>query len=117
MFKENVDALVDHLEHLINTKTIVGEPITAGNIQIIPIMTASFGFGTGAGEGNEPSKGSSKGAGGGAGATIKPTALVLIQDGDAKVYSLGNKGMIGKLAELVPEVMAKLGKKESTPQE
>ena len=41
MFKENVDALVGNLEHLINTRTIVGEPITACDIQIIPVMAAS----------------------------------------------------------------------------
>ncbi len=28
------------LERLISTKTIIGEPITAGNIQIIPVMSA-----------------------------------------------------------------------------
>ena len=50
MIKENIDALVDHLERLISAKTIIGEPITAGNIQIIPVMSASFGFGTGVGE-------------------------------------------------------------------
>ncbi|MGD0154061.1 MAG: spore germination protein GerW family protein [Thermacetogeniaceae bacterium] len=116
MIKENVDALVDHLERLINTKTIVGEPITAGDIQIIPIMSASFGYGTGTGEGTEPGKGGGKGGGGGAGGTITPTALILVQGGEAKVYSLGKKGMIEKLTEIVPECMAKFCKKE-TPQE
>jgi uncharacterized spore protein YtfJ len=115
MFKENVDALVGHLEHLINTKTIIGEPITAGNIQIIPVMSASFGYGTGVGESAEPHQG--KGGGGGAGGAVTPTALVLIQNGEAKVYSLGKRGMINKLAELVPEIMAKFEKKENAPQE
>ncbi len=116
MIKENVDALVDHLERLISTKTIVGEPITAGDIQIIPIMSASFGYGTGTGEGTEPGKGGGTGSGGGAGGSITPTALILVQGGEAQVYSLGKKGMIDKLAELVPEIISKHGKKEA-PQE
>lgn len=115
MIKENVDALVDHLERLITTKTIVGDPITSGNIQIIPVMSASFGYGTGIGEGTEPGKsGGGKGSGGGAGAAITPTALILVQNGEAKVYSLGKKGMIDKLTEMLPDVMAKFGKKEAS---
>ncbi len=115
MIEENVNALVSHLERLISTKTIIGEPITAGNVQIIPVMSASFGFGTGIGENTEPHQG--KGGGGGAGASIRPTALIVIQDGDAKVYALDKKGMVERLAELVPEIAAKFGKKENAPQE
>jgi len=108
VFKESVDALVSRLENLITAKTIVGEPITVGNTTIIPIISTSFGFGTGAGEGTEPSKsGSGKGSGGGAGAKVSPTALVIIQNGEVNVYSLGKKGTMEQLAGILPEVLAK----------
>ncbi len=107
-FKENVDALVSKLATLITTKTIVGEPFTAGNATIIPIMSAGFGFGTGTGEGDHHGRGVGHGAGGGAGARISPVALVVLQDGDLKVYSLAQKGTLEKLAEIVPDVLGKL---------
>lgn len=110
MLKENIETIVSRLESLINTKTIVGDPIISGNITIIPIMTASFGFGTGSGEGSDPGKGGGKGSGGGAGVRINPTALVVIQEGEVKVYSLAQKGTLEKLAGLIPEVVAKFGK-------
>ncbi len=82
MFKESMEAIVSHLENMIKTKTIVGEPINVDNTTIIPVMTASFGFGTGVGEGTEPGKGGGKGGGGGAGAKVNPSALIIIRDGD-----------------------------------
>lgn len=111
MIKENIEAIVSRLENLITTKTIVGDPITSGNITIIPIISASFGFGTGSGEGTDCSNkgGIGKGGGGGAGARISPTALIIIQEGEVKVYSLAQKGTLEKLAELVPEALSRFG--------
>jgi len=109
MLKENIEAIVSRLEKLITTKTIVGDPIVSGNTTIVPIMSASFGFGSGSGEGSDP-KGAGKGGGGGAGAKVNPTALVVIQEGEVKVYSLSQKGTLEKLAGLIPDVVAKFGK-------
>ncbi|MGE5416371.1 MAG: GerW family sporulation protein [Acidobacteriota bacterium] len=110
MFKDNVDALVSNLEKIISTKTVIGEPIVLGNVTMIPVVEARVGFGTGTGEGNEPGKGTGSGSGGGAGASVKATAMVVVQDGEVKVYSLGKKGMMEQLAEMIPEIMAKHGK-------
>lgn len=108
MFKENIEALVAKLEDLITTKTIVGDPIVSGNVTIIPIMAASFGFGLGNGEGPDAVKGGGKGSGGGGGGGIKPVALIILQEGDVKVYSLAQKGTLEKLAEIVPEILTKV---------
>lgn len=110
MFKESIDSIVSHLENLIKTKTIVGEPINVDNTTIIPVMTASFGFGTGVGEGTEPGKGGGKGGGGGAGAKVSPSALVVIRDGEVNVYNLGQKGALEKLAGMIPEIASKFSK-------
>lgn len=112
MLKENIETIVSHLENLIKTKTIVGEPIIAGNATIIPVMTASFGFGTGIGEGTEPGKGGGKGGGGGAGAKVSPSALIVVRDGEVNVYNLGNKGTLEKLAGIIPEIVNKFSCKE-----
>jgi uncharacterized spore protein YtfJ len=108
VFKENVEAIFSQLNDMVSTKTIVGEPIIHGNTTIIPILTASFGVGLGGGEGSEQNKVSGKGSGGGAGAKLAPTALIILQGDDVKVYSLTQKGTLEKLADLVPEVMSKI---------
>ncbi|NPV93112.1 MAG: sporulation protein [Firmicutes bacterium] len=108
MFTESIDSLAAHLDRLITSKTVVGDPIVSGNTTIIPILNAGFGFGAGGGEGTEPSKGAGKGGGSGAGVSLKPTALVVIQGDDVKVYSLSQKGTLEKLAEMMPTVMSKM---------
>ena len=45
MLKDNIDALVSKLEHLVSTKTVIGEPITVGNNTLVPVISASFGLG------------------------------------------------------------------------
>ncbi|HBC91327.1 MAG TPA: sporulation protein [Pelotomaculum sp.] len=110
MFKENVEAILSSLNNMVSTKTIIGEPIIHGNTTIIPILTASFGFGLGDGEGSEPSRGTGKGSGGGAGAKLAPTALIIVQGDDVKIYSLAQKGTLEKLAELVPVILSKVKK-------
>ncbi|SFG16529.1 Uncharacterized spore protein YtfJ [Desulfotomaculum arcticum] len=107
MFKENIEALVSHLENIISTKTIVGEPIISGNTTIIPIVTAAVGFGTGSGEGQDDKHQGGKGAGGGAGMKLTPSALLIIQGDNVQVYSLAQKGSLAKLAEIIPEVIGK----------
>ena len=113
MIKEDIETMVSRLEDLIKTKSIVGEPIINGNITIIPIMSASFGFGVGGGEGNEPNKGVGKGSGAGAGAKINATALIVIQEGEAKIYSLSQKGTLEKIAEMIPEAITKFHQEKS----
>jgi uncharacterized spore protein YtfJ len=110
MFKENVEAILASLNNMVSSKTIIGDPINQGNTTIIPILTASFGFGLGDGEGSEPSRGTGKGSGGGAGAKLTPTALIIMQNDDVKIYSLSHKGTIEKVAELVPVILSKMKK-------
>ncbi|AEG59313.1 GerW family sporulation protein [Desulforamulus ruminis] len=66
--------------------------------------------GVGGGEGNEPNKGAGKGSG--AGAKINAGALIVIQEGEAKVYSLSQKGTLEKIAEMIPEAITKFTRRK-----
>lgn len=118
MFKEDMEAIATHLENMVRSKTIVGEPIIAGNATVIPIISASFGFALGDGEGTESNKGGGKGSGGGGGAKITPTALLVVKDDDVQVFNLGDKGSLDKLVTLVPEIITKISdlKTKKTPE-
>ena len=79
---ENIENLFDkavgEIERMLNTKTVVGEPITVEGNTLIPLVSVGFGFGVGGGEGTEPKKGSGHGGGTGGGGGVKPVALVVI---------------------------------------
>lgn len=112
MLKESIEAIVSHLENMVQAKTVVGEPIVSNGKTIIPLISVRVGFAAGGGEGNAPQQGVGKGDGGGAGLNVTPTALLIIDENGAQVYSLGQKGGLSKLVELIPEVMAKMGKEK-----
>lgn len=65
---------------MLNTKTVVGEPITIEGNTLIPLASVGFGFGAGGGTGKrkdgEAGEGMGGGTGGGGG--VKPIALVII---------------------------------------
>ncbi|MDD4331847.1 MAG: GerW family sporulation protein [Methanosarcinaceae archaeon] len=95
------------LEKLISTKTVVGDPITAAGKTLIPISKISMGFGSGGGE-DKKEKEEAFGGGGGAGAKIEPLAFIVVSEEKTEIFRISEKHDIGKLAELVPEVVGKL---------
>ena len=100
--------VVEQLETLITTKTIVGEPITVAGKTVVPISKVSFGFGSGGGEGRRDEESGFGGAGAG-GAKIEPVAFLVISEDEVKLLSATGKGIdIGKIVEAVPEVMDKI---------
>ena len=48
---------VNEIERMLNTKTVVGEPITVEGNTLIPLISVGFGFGAGGGEGRGDARG------------------------------------------------------------
>ena len=93
---------INEIERMLNTKTVVGDPITVEGNTLIPLISVGFGFGAGGGEGSEKGKASGIGGGTGGGGGVKPVALVIIsKDGDVRVEPIksGASSAIEKLAE------------------
>src|SRR5665647_298121 len=123
--EETIKEIACELERIANTRTVVGEPITAAGKTIIPISRISMGFGAGGGEGKKDNE-SGYGGGGGAGAKIEPVAFIMISAEEAKIFRIAERGDAGSILniipELVPDIMDRLGmkgksKKEERPEE
>ena len=56
---------VSELNRVLETKQVVGEPMTFGNTTIIPLVSVGFGFGAGGGGGGGNSANGESGQGGG----------------------------------------------------
>jgi len=114
--EELMQEVVEQLEKLVTTRTIVGEPITVAGKTVIPISKVSFGFGSAGGECKHDGE-SGFGGGGGGGAKIEPVAFLVVSEDEVKLLPATGKGIdIGKIMEAVPEVVDKIksmrGKKE-----
>ena len=99
------DKAIGEIERILNTKTVVGEPMTVDGNTLIPLVSVGFGFGVGAGEGNDPKKGAGSGGGTGGGGGVKPVALVVINKDGVRVESV--RGVAASLLEKVAEVATK----------
>lgn len=100
--------VTSELERLVSAKTVVGEPVIAGDKTILPITKVSFGFGSGGGEGSKNNVESGFGGGGGGGAKIEPVAFLVISDEGVRLMTLSGNNDLGKLLDAVPGVYEKI---------
>jgi len=96
---------IGEIERMLNTKTVVGDPISVEGNTLIPLVSVGFGFGVGAGEGTDPKKGAGSGGGTGGGGGVKPVALVIVNKDGVRVEPV--KGTAASLVEKVAEVASK----------
>ena len=93
---------IGEIERMLNSKTVVGEPITVDGRTLIPLISIGFGFGVGAGEGNDPKKGAGSGGGTGGGGGVKPVALVIVDKDGVRVEPVrgGTASWLEKVADV-----------------
>ena len=106
--KSSVEALIERvlgeLHTIVQTRTVVGEPLTAGDVTLIPLSRISFGFGAGGGREDRGQSGT------GGGASVEPVGFVVIDArGKVQVLSLKEKEVSwAQLIALVPEAVSKV---------
>lgn len=91
--KELFTTVTERLEKLARGNAVVARPISVGDRHIVPLCELAVGFGAGGGkgegevEGGGPGTGVGGGAGGGAKAA--PVAVLVIENGKARIELLG----------------------------
>ena len=106
-----VKTTLGEIEKVLNTKTVVGEPITVEGRTLIPLISIGFGFGAGggSGKGEAKQKGEGEGGGTGGGAWVRPKAVVIIDKDGIRVEPIrgGLSTAIEKLGETIPQMIEK----------
>lgn len=103
---------ISEIERMLNTKTVVGEPIKVEDSTLIPLISVGFGFGAGGGEGNDPSKGAGTGGGTGGGGGVKPVALIIINKDGVRVEPI--KSSTGSALEKIAEALGKAASEKTS---
>ncbi len=118
--QEILDTILSRLKTLASTETVVGQPVTAGELTLLPVVKVSIGFAAGAGEGmGGDAKGTGKsaggsGGGGGGGASITPMGFIVLDGSDIRFVSTG-KGTLDSILESVPGILSKFGINKGKP--
>jgi len=97
--------LLKESQEMLDSKTVVGTPIQAGDYTVIPVSKIVFGFGGGGGESPDQKTGGS-GEGAGGGWSIEPVAFIVLGKDGAKLMTIGDKDSLStKLMDLAPKVV------------
>lgn len=100
---------MEKIREMVDVETIIGDPITAEGVTIIPVSKVSFGFASGGSD--LPTQAAEKFAGGsGAGVTVKPVAFIVIKtDGSVNLMELGAKGSpLDGVMDALPGIVEKI---------
>ena len=118
---ELTDSSMKNLQTLIDSNSVVGDPITTPDgTTILPVSRVSFGFGTGGSDLPATQK-ELFGGGSGGGVSITPVAFLVIQNGSLKVLQIQSfssaadrvVGMVPDVIDRVSGFVSGMGKKDA----
>ena len=100
---------IEEVERMLNSKTVVGEPITSGDNTIIPLVSVGFGFGACGGQGKESTKGEGGAGGTGAGGGVKPVAVLIVNKDGVRMEQVKSTttSVVEKVADTISSTMKK----------
>ena len=103
-FNQTVGKLFQGMDAFLTSKTVVGDPIQVGDTTLIPLVDVNFGVGAGA-MGN--AKGTNNAAGG-MGGKLSPSAVIVLQNGNARIMPIAEESTLTKVLDMIPGVSAKI---------
>ncbi|MCR5671812.1 MAG: GerW family sporulation protein [Butyrivibrio sp.] len=99
-FNGVVSSLLQGMNTVMSTKTVVGEATKVGDTIILPLVDVSFGVGAGATSADKKNGGT-----GGFGAKMSPSAVLVIKNGTTKLVNIKNQDAVTKVLDLVPDIV------------
>lgn len=106
-FKNTVSSLVQGIDSVISSKTVVGDAIHIDDTIIVPLVDVSFAIGAGAFQGDKKDKGA-----GGVGGKMTPSAVLVIRDGSTRLVNIKNQDTMTKILDLVPDLVDRFSAKK-----
>lgn len=111
---EFMQGLLEEFRQLASTESILGTPMTFGDVTIVPVIRLAVGVGAGGGEGGmesskEAGAGKGSGVGGGGGVRVEPAAFIVLKGDDVQIMAApGRGGRIAEVFEHLPDLVSKV---------
>ena len=99
-FTSVIDSLMQGMNSIMSTKTVVGEPTKVGDTIILPLVDVSFGVGAGASSNDKKN-----GGGGGFSGKLTPSAVLVIRNGSTRLVNIKNQDSVANLLDMVPDIV------------
>lgn len=100
---------LEKMRQMVDTSTIIGDPIVTGDTTLVPVSKVSYGFTSGGTD--LPSKSNAElfGGGGGGGITIQPVAFIVIEKGKCRMMQINNyTSSADRAIAMIPELVDKV---------
>lgn len=105
---------MDRVKAMADVNAIVGEPIQAGEVTIIPVSRVSYGFASGgsdfASKNQKPDAANAFGGGSGAGVNIIPIAFLVVRGENVRLLPVMPPpgGAVDRMVDMVPDLVDKI---------
>lgn len=102
------------VREVMDANTVVGQPIEAGGVTVIPVCKISIGYGSGgsdfAQKNQRPENPNAFGGGAGMGVSITPISFLVIREGTVRMVSVEQPAatVADRVIDLVPGVVDKV---------
>lgn len=106
---------MEKIREMMDANTVVGKPIEAGGVTVIPVCKISIGYGSGgsdfAQKSQKPDKANAFGGGAGMGVNVTPVSFLVIKDGNVRMVSVEQPAptAVERVIDMVPDVVDKVG--------
>lgn len=115
-FGSTVEALLNGMNTVLSTKTVVGEATRIGDTIILPLVDVTFGVaaGSNASAGKDTDR-NATGAAGGIGGKMTPSAVLIVnKDGYVKLVNVKQQDSVTKVLDMIPDIISKFAGKGAT---
>lgn len=109
-----MEVTMSKIREMVDVNTIVGTPIVAGEVTIIPVSKVSFGFASGGSDfatKNQPAgKDNAFGGGSGAGVNIIPIGFLIVRGDNVRMLPIAMpaSSTADRVLEMVPDIVEKI---------
>ena len=105
-FSETIESMFESMNGMISSKTVVGDPVIINeNTFVLPLMDVSVGVGAGA---NVSENSGRNLGGGGLGAKFSPSAVLVVQDGNARIINIQEQDKMLHMIEAAPDTVNRI---------
>ena len=105
---------MEKIRTMVDANTIIGQPIQAEGVTLIPVSKLSFGFASGGSDfttkNQKPAAHNTFGGGTGAGAKLEPLAFLVVKGDSVRLLSMAPPPAttVDRVIDMVPEVVDKV---------
>ena len=99
------------IREMVDVNSVVGDPITAGDVTIVPISKISIGLGGGGSDfTTKHSSNQDFGGGVGAGVKVTPVAFLIVKEGSVRMLPVATPAntTADRLVEMIPDTLDKI---------